>query len=217
MISRSSRLHAYLAACLLASLVACGAAQDSDRQAPTDGADQGTAAGTGTATGMAPEAHQGATASSGRPTFAPTRLSYRRGSEPPIWSEIDAVRTLADGRLDLPPADRIGWWSGSAEAGQKLGSIVLAGHVDSTEGLGFMAALLGARPGDRITLTGSGERQRFQITGTRTVARARLADDADWNDQAGPLQLVLITCYGRYDPVAGDYAQNLIITASPLN
>ena len=37
----------------------------------------------------------------------------------------------------------MGWWDGSARAGEPFGSTVIAGHVDSaTEGIGFFARLL---------------------------------------------------------------------------
>ncbi len=59
-----------------------------------------------------------------------------------------------DGQLKVPEhVDHVGWWDGSAHAGDPFGSTVIAGHVDSaTEGNGFFVRLLGVKKGDVVTL-----------------------------------------------------------------
>jgi sortase (surface protein transpeptidase) len=58
-----------------------------------------------------------------------------------------------DGVLKVPEnVQHVGWWDGSALAGEPFGSTVIAGHVDSaTEGIGFFARLLRIKVGDTIT------------------------------------------------------------------
>lgn len=163
-----------------------------------------------------PEARVGRPAASASKPFAPRRMTFQQGNGAPLPAALVPVSTLPGGDLDLPAADRVGWWSGSAEAGQALGTVVLSGHVDSEAGLGYMASLLTASEGDRVTLAGEGRSQTFRVTATRRVHRAKLSQDSRWNDQGGPLKLVLITCYGRYDPVKREYLENLIITATPV-
>ena len=59
-----------------------------------------------------------------------------------------------DGELKVPEdVAEVGWWDGSAYAGEPFGSTVIAGHVDSTSGgNGFFARLRRVRIGDVVTL-----------------------------------------------------------------
>lgn len=174
-----------------------------------------SSAGNGDTTDV-PPARVGQPAPSASEPFVPQGLTFRHEDDAPLPATLVPVATLPSGELDLPPADQVGWWSGSAEAGQALGTVVLSGHVDSGEGLGYMASLLKAREGDRVILSGGGRTQSFRVTRTRRVLRAKLSEDSRWNDQGGPLKLVLITCYGHYDRERREYLENLIITAEPV-
>ena len=83
----------------------------------------------------------------------PARSSCRAGQTP--WSSRNRPST-ASCRY---PADirHVGWWDGSAYAGDPFGSTVIAGHVDSRlQGLGFFAELLFVQVGDLITVRSDG-------------------------------------------------------------
>jgi LPXTG-site transpeptidase (sortase) family protein len=111
----------------------------------------------------------------------------------------------------------VGWWDGSAYAGDPFGSTVIAGHVDSaTEGLGFFARLLQVRRGDVVTLADGEHEQRYRISSVRTVAKQSLATGSAAFEQTGEHRLVLITCTGAYLPEQGGYASNLVVTAEPV-
>ena len=123
-----------------------------------------------------------------------------------------------DGVLRVPENVRhVGWWDGSAYAGDPFGSVVIAGHVDSaTEGLGFFARLSGTRKGEVITVRAGAHSLRYRVTAVRTVAKKALASDSAAFDQTGNPRLVLITCGGQFHRDQGGYDSNLLVIATPI-
>jgi LPXTG-site transpeptidase (sortase) family protein len=123
-----------------------------------------------------------------------------------------------DGQLKVPEdVDHVGWWDGSAYAGDPFGSTVIAGHVDSdTEGIGFFARLLRIKKGDVVTLRAGPRRLSYRISSVRTVDRQALATDSRAFDQTGAHRLVLITCTGNFQRDRGGYESNLVVTGQPL-
>jgi hypothetical protein len=144
--------------------------------------------------------------------FVPARIWFGPDRSAPVVP----ARTVR-GVLVLPVGvDQVGWWDGSAQVGDPLGSTVLAGHVDSPTGrLGFFARLFTVRPGQIVTVTGNGRNARYRISTLRTVPAQALATSAEAFDQGGPHRLVMITCAGRFDPATGRYDRNLVVTAVP--
>ena len=144
---------------------------------------------------------------------APRLLALPDGTVMPV----DPARSGADGVLDIPKdVNRAGWWTGGSRLGDPFGSIVLAAHVDSlTQGIGPIAGLLSARPGDRVTATGTRLSQRFRIRSVRLVERASLHDRSAVFSPRGVPRLVLITCAGPFDAARGGYRDNLVVTAVP--
>ena len=130
---------------------------------------------------------------------------------------VDPARSGADGVLGIPKdVNRAGWWTGGSRLGDPFGSIVLAAHVDSlTQGLGPVVGLLSARPGDRVTATGTRLSQRFRIRSVRLVERASLHEQSAVFSPRGAPRLVLITCAGPYDAARGGYRDNVVVTAVP--
>jgi LPXTG-site transpeptidase (sortase) family protein len=108
----------------------------------------------------------------------------------------------------------VGWWDGSAWAGEAFGSTVIAGHVDSaTEGMGFFARLLKIGVGDTVTLRADSHRLKYRVTSVRKVARTALASDSEAFKQTGRHRLVLITCTGNYN--RGGAATKAIFWSQP--
>jgi hypothetical protein len=165
----------------------------------------------GTKRGSAEEPASTQTARVGRPAdstrirFDPEQLMLPGGGK----AAVHPAQTVA-GELKVPKdVDHVGWWDGSAAAGDPFGSTVIAGHVDSaTQGVGYFARLLRIKVGAKVTLQGSGHQL--------TVAKQALASDSAAFDQTGPHRLVLITCTGNYHPERGGYDRNLVVIATPL-
>lgn len=158
-------------------------------------------------------ARQGRPAASQRVEFVPERLTLPGNANAAVLPA-----TTVDGVLRVPENVRhVGWWDGSAHAGEAFGSTVIAGHVDSaTEGIGFFARLLRVKVGDTITLRGESHRLKYRVTSVRKVAKKALATDNQAFKQTGPHRLVLITCTGNFHRDRRGYDSNLVVIGEPL-
>jgi LPXTG-site transpeptidase (sortase) family protein len=158
-------------------------------------------------------ARQGRPAESQRIQFIPDHLTlpgHATAAVFPAATVDDVLRVPED-------VQHVGWWDGSARAGEPFGSTVIAGHVDSaTEGIGFFARLLKIKKGDTVTLRADSHRLKYRVTSVRKVARKALATDSRAFKQTGPHRLVLITCTGNFHRDRGGYDSNLIVVAKPL-
>ncbi|MFD6361812.1 class F sortase [Streptomyces roseolus] len=147
----------------------------------------------------------------------------REESSPPVRIQgpagLDAavvpVAARPDGALNLPQDSRTGgWWALGSLAGATAGTVLIAGHVDTEQGLGPFAALHETRVGARITVTGADTRVRFyRVTARRTYSQQKLPPDLF--TRTGPYRLALITCAGPYDRATGGYEKNLVLYATP--
>jgi LPXTG-site transpeptidase (sortase) family protein len=157
-------------------------------------------------------ARQGEPVASRRVAFIPQQLTL-----PGNASALVLSAATVDGVLKVPEnVQQLGWWDGSAQAGEPFGSTVIAGHVDSaTEGIGFFARLLKIKIGDTVTLRADSRRLSYRVTSVRKVSKEALASDSKVLKQTGPHRLVLITCTGNYHPDRGGYDSNLVVVAKP--
>jgi LPXTG-site transpeptidase (sortase) family protein len=123
-----------------------------------------------------------------------------------------------DGVLKVPEnVQHVGWWDGSARAGEPFGSTVIAGHVDSaTEGIGFFARLRRIKVGDTVTLRADSDRIKYRVISVKKVARKALATQSRAFKQTGPHRLVLITCTGNFHRDRGGYDSNLVVIGKPV-
>jgi LPXTG-site transpeptidase (sortase) family protein len=191
--------------CLVAFLCGCTA------QASSSGSSSASGGPDGRSSSVAP-ARQGRPAASQRVTFIPERLTLPGHANAAVQPAV-----TVDGLLVVPENVRhVGWWDGSAQAGEAFGSTVIAGHVDSaTEGIGFFVRLRRIKVGDTVTLRADSHRLQYRVTSVRKVAKEALATDSQAFQQSGPHRLVLITCTGRYHRDRGGYDSNLVVMAKP--
>jgi hypothetical protein len=201
-------------ALVAAALTACGSTDSARPPAAASASGTATAAASTSAAPQAPAPIETAgIPTSQRRTFVPTLLRLPSGAQVPV----DPAGVDGGGVLAVP-ADigRAGWWTGGAKAADPFGGVVIAGHVDSAEaGIGAMAELVDVKMGSDVVLQGSGERRVYRIISRKQVPKARLSADLGVFDQVVPERLVLITCGGRFDPVARHYADNLVVIAEP--
>jgi len=199
------RLSIVSGLCLLTFLSGCTAQASSDNSGSSGEGSRGQSS------SVAP-ARQGTPAASQRVTFIPERLTLRgHGS-----AEVQPAETV-DGLLKVPEnVQHVGWWDGSAQAGEPFGATVIAGHVDSaTEGIGFFARLRKIKVGEMVTLRAGSHSLKYRVTSVREVPRRALATDSQAFQQSGPHRLVLITCTGNYHRDRGGYDKNLVVVAKP--
>ena len=152
-------------------------------------------------------------APSTRVRFVPTSVVLAGGAH----AVVEPAST-GKGELRVPEnVQHVGWWDGSAEAGDPFGHTVIAGHVDSaTEGLGFFARLLRVHPGQTVTVRRGAHYARYRVTSVKVVKKQALATSSSAFDQLGDHRLVLITCGGAYRADRGGYDSNVVVTAAPL-
>ena len=158
-------------------------------------------------------ARTGRTAASERVRFRPEQVVLPGGET----AVVVPARTVA-GELRVPDdIRRVGWWDGSAYAGDPFGATVIAGHVDAPrQGLGHFERLLHIRPGATITLRGEGHRATYRVVTVEAVFKDTLSASSPAFDQRVGHRLVLLTCTGTFDPATRSYDQNLVVTATPL-
>jgi len=192
-------------------LVGCGQPSPGPGAAPSAGGAR--AASASPSPDPVEDARVGAPAPSTRVRFVPTSVTLPGGASAPVRP----ARTV-DGELVVPEeVAHVGWWDGSAEAGDPFGSTVIAGHVDSaSEGLGFFAHLRTIARGDVVTVRAGRHSARYRVHAVRTVAKQALATSGSALQQDGDHQLVLITCGGGYRADRGGYDSNVVVTARPL-
>lgn len=149
-----------------------------------------------------------------RPQPAPVRLTVAAVG---VDAPVEAVGVRRDGQMALPDdVDRLGWYRfGPAPGG--AGSAVLAGHVDDVEqGLGALAPLRTAQPGDEVVVTdAAGTAGRWQVVSREVVEKRVLPLDRIFA-RTGPPRLVLVTCGGPFLPEVGSYRDNVVVVAEPL-
>jgi hypothetical protein len=123
----------------------------------------------------------------------------------------------SDGTVQVPSlktnSAEAAWYKYSATPGQ-IGSSVIEGHVDSTQGPAVFFRLGALRPGDTVDVTlADGITAIFRVTGVREYPKSRFPAQAIYGatDFAA---LRLITCGGTFDYTTGHYLSSTIVFAS---
>lgn len=154
------------------------------------------------------------------PAEVPTEAAIRRGASLRLRFDalgIDAavVPIRTTGRVLTPPADpsRLGWWRGGARPGAATGTLLVTGHTVH-DGDGALDHLGRAVVGDRVTVSGGGQRVGYRVSRVLELTKAQLARRAaGLFDVNGPHRLVLVTCE-KWDGVA--YDGNVVVVAEPV-
>ena len=119
------------------------------------------------------------------------------------------------GVLDPPEAvTDVGWWDGSAEAGEDTGQTVLTGHTVHDRG-GVMDDLDMLRAGDVVRVTDPDGHVDYAVTEVVTWTKAELTENAveAFGQDRHHGRLVLVTC----EDWSGDgYASNVVVFAEPV-
>ena len=130
---------------------------------------------------------------------------------------LESVGVTADGQMEIPDdADRAGWYRHGPAPGDAKGSVVMAAHVDSKAGPGAFLALTEVAEGDEVVVVlADGTRAAYRIVGGEQVAKTDLAVDELFSRDGDPV-LRLVTCTGEWSPRMGQYTDNLVISAVPV-
>ncbi len=123
------------------------------------------------------------------------------------------VRT--DGELEVPDDPRLlGWWRQGAHPGGP-GGVLIAGHVDSSDrGPGALFNLARTRPGQTLIIETNLGPHRYTVSGVRRYDKADLPTSLF--STTGPGRLTVITCGGEFNTITRQYADNVVVTADPV-
>lgn len=202
--------RALFAPALAAGLLACGrqpAARPSGKLLPT--ATPGVPQPTPLATIWAAPSTSG----SRRPRdflTLPLRLVVPRLE---IDGPIVAVGLTEDGAMDVPQrAGDVGWYQLGPRPGSR-GNAVLAGHVDWRGEVGIFGRLRELRPGDSVIIRGADGESRAYATQWLEEYPVESAPIQRVFESMEEAALTLITCGGRWNPLARRYDTRVVARA----
>lgn len=143
------------------------------------------------------------------PASLPTGLDI-----PAIGVSTDLIRLgLNDDNTVQVPRDaaKAGWYEHGPAPGQ-LGSAVILGHVDSTEGPAVFFRLRFLTPGDRLQARlADGTTAFFRVTRVATYANEDFPARRVYAGSPKRPALNLVTCGGVYDRDRGGYQSNVVV------
>ena len=129
-----------------------------------------------------------------------------------VW--LTQLGLNADGTVAVPTSVKVpGWFSPGPSPGQ-VGSAVILGHVDSTQGPGVFFQLRTLQPGDQIEVNlADGVIATFSVTSVAQYQKTAFPDQKVYGSN-GSSALQLVTCGGAFDPQTGHYLSNIVVYSS---
>jgi hypothetical protein len=149
--------------------------------------------------------------------FSPNRIEIPKlNADAPITTMGEVHR-----ELDIPLNPKIvGWWNGGAHPGAAIGTAVLAGHINYAGVTGELARIGTLDPGDHVFVTGYRQgklvKLEFSVAAVRTYRKTSLPFEQIF-DQKVAGRLAIITCGGPFDAQTGNYLDNIVVYATPIN
>lgn len=128
---------------------------------------------------------------------------------------IEPVGIEANGELEVPGAEAIGWYEFGAGIGGGQGSTVLAGHIAYNGVDGVFRNLDRMQPGQIFTVDHEGSALPYEVTEVIQYTKEALPID-DLFREDGEERLVLITCGGSFNPSLRSYDDNVVVIALPV-
>lgn len=144
----------------------------------------------------------------------PVRVTVRTAD---LDTPVRPVGVQRDGQMQLPANPSVlGWYRFGPAPGAGSGAVVLGGHLDAYRfGLGPLVGLREVKPGERVRVElSNGARRTYEVRSVRRFDRQALPEGLF--SRRGPERLHLVTCGGAFDPDAGGYQLNLVVTAVPV-
>jgi len=119
------------------------------------------------------------------------------------------------GLMALPETvHEVGWYVHGARPGDRVGTAVLAAHVDTVrDGLGPFSRLRDLDVGDELSVDIAGGTRRYRVRSVELVAKSEVPLERVFRRDGPPL-LRVITCGGSFSRRDG-YRDNVIVTAVP--
>lgn len=128
---------------------------------------------------------------------------------------IIPVGLEANGELEVPEADTVGWYEFGVGVDGGRGSAVLAAHIAYNGQDGVFRNLIDLEPGEIISIDRDGEPIEYIIESVVDYDKWELPID-DFFSESGEERVVLITCGGSFNPELASYEDNTVAIAIPF-
>jgi LPXTG-site transpeptidase (sortase) family protein len=136
-----------------------------------------------------------------------------RGLGRPVWMAIPSIGVdagvthvgIQDGAYQVPPWD-VGHHADSGEPGVP-GNSVYTGHVETLSVGHVFARLQDLQAGDAVYVYTPTQRQTWVVTQVKAVPNT----DNRFVLPTADTRITLYTCTGRWDPLAHDYTERLVV------
>jgi hypothetical protein len=126
---------------------------------------------------------------------------------------VEAVGVEANGDMEIPAVDEVGWYRYGVRPGDE-GSSVLAAHIAYDGVDGVFRHLEDLEAGATVGVAfADGASRNFTVTEVAQYPKDELPSDV-WA-RGGEPRLVLITCGGDFDSSIGHYEDNVVAYAVP--
>lgn len=127
---------------------------------------------------------------------------------------LSSLGLNTDGTAQVPTnVQQPGWYRLGPSPGE-IGSAVILGHVDSSQGPGVFFNLRSLATGDVVdVMLADGITAQFKVTAVAMYPKATFPDEAVYASD-GSSALKLVTCGGTFDTATGHYLSNLVVSAS---
>jgi sortase (surface protein transpeptidase) len=134
-----------------------------------------------------------------------------------VQTRLITLGLAANGEMQVPTDYAVaGWFTGSPRPGA-LGSSIIVGHIDDTNGPAVFYRLRELVKGSKIYVKrADGSLAEFSVTSTQSYDK----DHFPTRDVYGAVpdaELRLITCSGAFDEQTHHYVQNLVVYASEVS
>jgi sortase (surface protein transpeptidase) len=128
-----------------------------------------------------------------------------------VNTTVGTLGLQPDHEVMVPTNTRVvGWYKDGPPPGQ-IGSAVILGHVDSTQGPGVFFDLKLLKAGDRVTLVlANGTVTKFAVTKVVQYSKTSFPDRLVYGSN-GTRSLQLVTCGGAFDHATGHYESNIVV------
>jgi len=120
----------------------------------------------------------------------------------------------ADGTVQVPTDIQQPGWYGLGPSPGEIGSAVILGHVDSSEGPAVFFKLRSLVAGDIVdTSLADGVTAQFKVTSVVMYLKTNFPGQAVYTSH-GYSALQLVTCGGAFDTQTGHYLSNIVVYTS---
>lgn len=134
-----------------------------------------------------------------------------------VSTPLEQLGRTPQGTLQVPASTtEAGWYTGSPRPGE-IGSSIIAGHIDSTQGPGVFFRLRLLRPGELVYVRrADGTLVVFRVSAEHMYPKNQFPTQRVYGPTPDA-ELRLITCGGVFDQATGTYLSNVVVYATQIS